>query len=135
MGTFGWAIILILLYMYMHMYTYMYVHICVHYMCCVLMLGHSVVSDSLQPHGLQPVSLLCPCWVAMPSPRGSSQRRDQTQVSGIVGGFFTIWATRKSYPWWRWVAYPFCRESSQPRNQIGASHIAGKFFTSWATSI
>ena len=30
-------------------------------------------------------------WVAMPSSRGSSQPRDQTQVSHIVGGFFTIW--------------------------------------------
>ena len=29
-------------------------------------------------------------WVAMPSSKGSSQPRDQTQVSGIVGGFFTI---------------------------------------------
>ena len=29
-------------------------------------------------------------WVAMPSPRGSSQPRDQTQVSCIACGFFTI---------------------------------------------
>ena len=29
-------------------------------------------------------------WVAMPSSRGSSQARDQTQVSHIAGGFFTI---------------------------------------------
>ena len=28
-------------------------------------------------------------WVAMPSCRGSSQPRDQTQVSRIAGGFFT----------------------------------------------
>ena len=27
----------------------------------------------------------------MPSSRGSSQPRDQTQVSHIVGGFFTVW--------------------------------------------
>ena len=32
-------------------------------------------------------------WVAMPSSRGSSQPRDQTQVSCIEGGFFTIWVT------------------------------------------
>ena len=32
-------------------------------------------------------------WVAMPSSRGSSQPRDQTQVSCIADGFFTIWAT------------------------------------------
>ena len=29
-------------------------------------------------------------WVAMPSSRGSSQPRDQTQVSHITGRFFTI---------------------------------------------
>ena len=29
-------------------------------------------------------------WVAMPSPRGSLQPKNQTQVSCIVGKFFTI---------------------------------------------
>ena len=59
----------------------------------------SVVSESLQPHGLQPAMLLCP-WdspgqntgVGCPTAsRGSSQPRDQTgvsYVSCIVGGFF-----------------------------------------------
>ena len=32
-------------------------------------------------------------WFAMPSSRGSSQPRGQTQVSCTAGGFFTIWAT------------------------------------------
>ena len=32
--------------------------------------------------------------VAMPSSRGSSQPRDQTQF--VAGGFFTIWATREA---------------------------------------
>ena len=36
-------------------------------------------------------------WVAMPSSRGSSKPRDQTQVSRIAGGFFTIWATRETF--------------------------------------
>ena len=35
-------------------------------------------------------------WVAVPSSRGSSQPRERTQVSHITGGFFTIWATKKS---------------------------------------
>ena len=35
-------------------------------------------------------------WVAMPFPRGSSQPRDQTQVSRIADGFFTVWATREA---------------------------------------
>ena len=35
-------------------------------------------------------------WVAIPFSRGSSQSKDQTQVSCIAGRFFTIWATRKA---------------------------------------
>jgi len=35
-------------------------------------------------------------WVAMPSSRGSSQPRDQIQVSRIAGGFFTVLATREA---------------------------------------
>ena len=35
-------------------------------------------------------------WVAMLSSRGSSQPRDQTQVSRIGGRFFIIWATREA---------------------------------------
>ena len=30
------------------------------YTLCVCVHGYSVVSDSLQPHGLQPTRLLCP---------------------------------------------------------------------------
>ena len=36
-------------------------------------------------------------WAAMPSSRGSSWPRGQTQVSHIAGRFFTIWATRKAH--------------------------------------
>ena len=35
-------------------------------------------------------------WVAFPFSRGSSQPRDQTQVSHIDGRFFTSWATREA---------------------------------------
>ena len=35
-------------------------------------------------------------WVAIPFSRGSSLPKDQTQVSWIAGGFFTIWASRKA---------------------------------------
>ena len=35
-------------------------------------------------------------WVAIPFSGGSSQPRDQTGVSCITGGFFTIWATREA---------------------------------------
>ena len=38
--------------------------------------------------------------VVIPSSRGSSQSRDRTQVSHIVGGFFTDWATREAQKYW-----------------------------------
>ena len=63
------------------------------------MCGCSVVSNSLQPHGLWPTRLLCPWdfprqeywsgWIAIPFFRGSSQPRDRSQVSHIAGRFFT----------------------------------------------
>ena len=34
--------------------------------------------------------------VAIPFSRGSSQPRDQTEISHIAGRFFTIWATREA---------------------------------------
>ena len=36
-------------------------------------------------------------WVSMTSSRGSSQPRDQTQVSLTAGGVFTVWATREAH--------------------------------------
>ena len=45
-------------------------------------------------HGILQATILE--WVAIPFSRGSSQLRDQIQVSWIAGGFFTIWATRKA---------------------------------------
>ena len=60
------------------------------------------MSDSLQLHGLYspPGSLAHGIfqawileWVAISFSRGSSQPRDQTQVSRIVGRRFTVWAT------------------------------------------
>ena len=58
----------------------------------------SIVSDSLQPHGLYPpgssvhgiLQARILEWVAIPFSRGSSRPRDQTWVSCIAGRFFTI---------------------------------------------
>ena len=48
-------------------------------------------------HGMLQAKILE--WVTMPSSRGSSQSRDQTQVSHTAGRRFTIWATREAlYP-------------------------------------
>ena len=61
--------------------------------------SHSVVSDFLQPHGLHSHGILQARileWVAFPFSSGSSQPRDQTQVSHIEGRFFTSWATREA---------------------------------------
>ena len=35
-------------------------------------------------------------WIAFPFSRGFSQPRDQPQVSGIAGEFFTSWTTREA---------------------------------------
>ena len=74
--------------------------------CCVVlyaMLTCSVVSDSLQSHGVHQASPSKGVlqarileWVAMPSARGSSWPMGQTQVSRIAGVFFTSWATREA---------------------------------------
>ena len=69
----------------------------------------------------------------MPSSRGSSQLRDQIQVSCIAGVFFSHLSHQGSPRIQQWVAYPFSRGSSPPRNWTGVSCIAGRFFTSWAT--
>ena len=39
-------------------------------------------------------------WVAFSFSEGSSQPRDQTQVSHIAGRFFTSWATREAQKHW-----------------------------------
>ena len=63
--------------------------------------SYSVVSDSLQPHGLYTVHGILQArilgWVAFPFSRGSSQPRDRTQVCHIAGGFSTSWATREAH--------------------------------------
>ena len=44
-------------------------------------------------HGILQSRILA--WVAIPFSKGILPNRDQTQVSGIAGGFFTSWATRE----------------------------------------
>ena len=49
--------------------------------------------------GLSVIGILqarIPEWIAIFFAKGSSQPRDQTQVSRIAGGSFTIWATREA---------------------------------------
>ena len=60
--------------------------------------SYSVVSDVLRPHELGPIRLLCNGslqarileWVAILFSKGSSQLRDQIQISFTADRFFTI---------------------------------------------
>ena len=88
-----------IIYIYIYLVTLAFVlpyfsnlDICVHmYVCVCVSAIPSVMSDSLQPFGLQPTRLLCPWdsptrilqWVAKPTSRGSSQLRNRTQVSYV----------------------------------------------------
>ena len=75
--------------------------------------SHSVVFNSLWPHGLYTVHGILQArileWGAFHFSKGSSQPRDWTQVSRIAGGFFTSWATREaqisssSIKIWKWI--------------------------------
>ena len=68
-------------------------------------LHRSVVSESLQPHGLQPTRLLCP-WASPGKNTGVGCHfllqgiflpKDRTWVSCIAGRFLTIWATSEAH--------------------------------------
>ena len=97
--------------------------------------SHSVVSNSLQLHGLYSP------W----NPPGQNTGGDS--LSLLQGIFPTVvlnpglphcrWIlyqlTHKRSPTiLEWVAYPFSSGSSQARNRTGVSCIAGGFFTNWA---
>ena len=56
------------------------------------------VAQSYSTHGILQTRILE--WVAFPFSRGSSQLRDQTQVSRITGRFFISWATREAQEYW-----------------------------------
>ena len=59
-------------------------------------------------------------WVAMPFSRGSSQPRDQTQVSRIAGRFFTVWATREAHRYWSGWPIPSAGALSDPGIKPGS---------------
>ena len=61
-------------------------------------------------HGILQARILK--WVAFPFSRGSSQPRDQTQVSCIAGGFFTSWGTSKAQE--NWSGKPILSAGDRP---------------------
>ena len=95
----------------------------------------SVMSDSLQPHGLY-------------SPWNSPGQNTGLGSLSLLQGIFPTQGLNPGLPHCRqnlyqlshggssrtleWVTYPFFRESSWPRNRNGVSCIAGRFFTNWA---
>ena len=98
--------------------------------------SHSVVSDSLWPHGIN-------------SPWNSPGQNAGVSNHSLLQGIFPTLGSNPGLLHCRqilyqvshqgsprileWVAYPFSRGSSWPRNWPGVSCIAGGFFTSWAT--
>jgi len=75
--------------------------------CVSVCVSHSVVSNSVWPHGLKSTRALCP-WDSpgknvgvgcIPFSSGSSQHRNWTWVSWIAGKLFTIWAIQDIYIW------------------------------------
>ena len=93
--------------------------------------SHSVVSNSLQPHGLY-------------SPRNSPGQNTGVGSLSLLQGIFPTQGSNPGLPHCRrifyqlshqgspgileWVAFPFSRRSSQPRDRTQVSHIAGGFF-------
>jgi len=97
--------------------------------------SHSVLSNSLWPHGLY-------------SPWNSPGQNIEVGSLFLFQGTFPTQGLNPGLPHCRqilyqlshkrsprileWIAYPFSRGSSQPRNRTGVSYIAGGFFTNWA---
>ena len=95
----------------------------------------SVVSNSLQPHGLQ-------------SPWNSPGQNTAEGSLSLLQWIFPTQGLNSGLPHYRrilyqlshkgsprileWVAYPFSSRSSRPRNRTGVSCISGGFFTNWA---
>ena len=95
----------------------------------------SVVSDSLQPHGLYSP------WNPPGQNTGGGSLSLPQGIFPTQGSNPGLWHCRHilyqlshqgSPKILEWVAYPFSRRSSRPRNQIRVSCIAGGFFTNWA---
>ena len=105
--------------------------------CCVCVLSHSVVSDSLWLHGLY-------------SPWNSLGQNTGVGSLSLLRGIFPTQGSNPGFPHCRqilyqlshkgslrileWVVYPFSSRCSWPRNRTRVSCIAGGFFTNWAIS-
>ena len=59
-------------------------------------------------------------WVAFPFSRGSSQPRDQIQVSHFAGRFFTNWATSEAKEYWSEQPIPSPGDLPDPEIELGS---------------
>ena len=73
----------------------LYVLACVTLSCPTLCDPMDCSLQASSVHGLLQARILE--WVAMPFSRGSSWPRFRTQVYGIAGRFFPVWATREAH--------------------------------------
>ena len=94
--------------------------------------SYSVLSDSLQPrivHGYLQVGMLE--WIAFPSSMGSSQPRDQIQVSHISGRFFTSWVIREALVWMQMLNCPL-KAAGVPDPESMVSTYVCHSFIAWS---
>ena len=103
--------------------------------------SHSVVSNSLHPHGFQPSRVHFPrsspgknTGVGRHSPLQEIFPREGSNPDLLHCKWILYYLNYQGSPRiLEWVAYPFSGASSQTRNQTRVYCIAGGFFTSWAT--
>ena len=98
--------------------------------------SRSVVSNSLQPHGLYTVHEILQARTGVGS---CSCLQEIFPTQGLNPGLLHCrqilyqLSHQGSPRILEWVAYPFSSRSSRPRDRTGVSCIAGGFFTRWAT--
>ena len=106
-----------------------------------LLLSHSLMSNSFQPHGLQHTRLPCPS----PSPRACSNLHPLSQWKVLVSQSCPTLCNPMDYcpsgssvygilqaTILEWVVILFSRGSSQSRDQMQISCTVGRLFTAWA---
>ena len=69
-------------------------------------------------HGILQVRIVE--WVTIPFSRGSSQPRDQSQVSCTAGRFFTSGATKEAQEYWRGEPIPSPVDLPDPGIKLGS---------------
>ena len=94
----------------MYVCVYIYIYVCICTLCLVtqscLTLWDPMNCSPPAPLSTRILQARILEWVAMPSSRGSFWPWDQTQVSLIAGGFFTIWNTREVQEYWSGLPFP-----------------------------